>query len=138
MQLHLAVENSVAAASDDLVDTSRGDGLAGAAAVAALRGGALAEVHAVASFVLAQGKLSWFVGGGFVSPAAITEPGLPDPGLDSEADVAGAGGGVALLGALVVVAAVDGEGVGGGGASEGGDEEGGELHFDGFGWLVGK
>lgn len=59
MQLHLAVENSVAAASDDLVDTSRGDGLAGAAAVAALRGGALAEVHAGASFVLAQGKLSW-------------------------------------------------------------------------------
>ena len=63
--------------------------------------------------------------------AAITGRRRPDPGLDGKADAVAARRGPGLLGALVVVTAVDADLVGGRGAGKGrgGEEDGGELHF---------
>lgn len=65
--------------------------------------------------------------------ALVIDSRLPDPRLDSEADLVGSVLGPALLVALVIVLAVDADAVGGGSASEsgGGDDEGGKLHFGG-------
>lgn len=128
---HLAVEDSRAAASHNLVDPSARNSLAGASAVSAdvlynhialvsSQSSQTAEECRTYGATLAEGDA-----------AAVSERGLPDPRLHSETNAMRAAAGPRLLGALVVVLAVDANPVGGRGAHEGsgGEEDGGELHF---------